>query len=40
MDNRYNEYFGFTKDETKKLLEYYGLELDEEVKNWYNGHKF
>ena len=40
MDKRYNEYFGFTKDETKELLEYYGLELNEEVKNWYDGYKF
>lgn len=40
MDNRYNDYFGFTKDETKELLEYYGLELNDDVKNMYDGYKF
>ena len=40
IDNRYNEYFGFTKDETKELLEYYGLELNDDVKNMYDGYKF
>ena len=40
MDNRYNEYFGFTKEETKELLEYYGLELNDDVKKMYDGYKF
>ena len=40
MDNRYNEYFGFTENETKQLLEYYGLELNDDVKNMYDGYKF
>ena len=40
MDNRYNEYFGFTKEETKELLEYYGLELNEDVKSMYDGYLF
>ena len=40
MDNRYNEYFGFTEKETKELLEYYGLELNEDVKNMYDGYIF
>ena len=40
MDKRYNEYFGFTKNETKELLKYYGLELNEDVKNMYDGYKF
>ena len=40
MDNRYNEYFGFTERETKELLEYYGLELNEDVKAMYDGYIF
>ena len=40
MDNRYNEYFGFTENETKELLEYYGLELNDDVKNMYDGYIF
>ena len=39
IDNDYSEYFGFTTEETKKLLEYYDLELDEEVKEMYDGYK-
>ena len=39
-DKDYNEYFGFTENETKELLEYYGLNLDEEVKNMYDGYNF
>ena len=39
-DKDYNEYFGFTENETKKLLDYYGLNLDEEVKNMYDGYNF
>jgi hypothetical protein len=38
---RYDEYFGFTDDEVKELLEYYGLqEHYDEIKEWYNGYKF
>lgn len=37
-DNRYAQYFGFTEAETKKLLEYYELELSSEVKQMYNGY--
>ena len=40
MDKRYNEYFGFTKYEIKQLLGYYGLGLNENVKNMYDGYKF
>ena len=39
IDNDYSEYFGFSTEETKKLLEYYDLELDEEVKEMYDGYK-
>jgi hypothetical protein len=38
---KYDEYFGFTDDEVKDLLEYYGLqEHYDEIKAWYNGYKF
>lgn len=40
ISKEYNEYFGFTTNETKELLEYYGLELNEEVKNMYDGYNF
>lgn len=40
MDRAYNEAFGFTEKETKKLLEYYGLSLTEEIKNYYDGYNF
>ena len=38
-DDRYSNYFGFTEDETKNILEYYGLELNNEVKETYDGYK-
>jgi hypothetical protein len=38
---RYDEYFGFTDDEVKELLKYYGLqEHYDEIKAWYNGYQF
>ena len=37
-DQRYASYFGFDNDETKKLLEYYGLQLNNEVKEMYDGY--
>jgi hypothetical protein len=38
---KYDEYFGFTDDEVKDLLKYYGLqEHYDEIKAWYNGYKF
>lgn len=40
MDDYYNECFGFTGMETKTLLEYYGLELNDDVKNMYDGYNF
>ena len=39
IDNDYSEYFGFSIEETKELLKYYDLELDEEVKEMYDGYK-
>ena len=40
MSKNYNEAFGFTEKETKELLEYYGLELTNEVKEYYDGYNF
>ncbi len=35
----YASYFGFDNEETRGLLEYYDLELNEEVKEMYDGYK-
>ena len=40
VDKEYNEYFGFTEEETSKLLEYYDLKLTKEVKDMYDGYDF
>lgn len=38
---RFDEYFGFTDEEVKEMLEYYGLDNRYiEIKNWYNGYHF
>lgn len=39
-DKEYAEYFGFTEKETKGLLEYYDLKLNDEVKQMYDGYHF
>lgn len=40
-DVQYDEYFGFTDAEVRKLLEDYGLsDKFSEVKEWYNGYRF
>lgn len=40
-DVRFDETFGFTDMEVKKILEYYGLEkYSETVKEWYDGYRF
>ena len=40
-DVRYNEYFGFTDTEVRKILEYYGfLNQYDAVKEWYDGYRF
>ena len=39
IDSDYSEYFGFSTEETKELLEYYDLELNDEVKEMYDGYK-
>ena len=40
IDKDYNEYFGFTEKETNELLDYYGLNLNNDVKNMYDGYNF
>ena len=40
VDKKYSAYFGFTEDETSKLLSYYDLSLNEPVKLKYNGYIF
>ncbi|WP_296875441.1 AAA family ATPase, partial [Thomasclavelia sp.] len=37
-DKRYSQYFGFSEDEVKELLSYYGLELNGQVKEMYDGY--
>ena len=37
-DQRYASYFGFDSNETRELLEYYGLQLNNEVKEMYDGY--
>lgn len=40
-DNRYNEYFGFTDNEVKSLLNYYNIsDRAGIIKEWYNGYQF
>ena len=41
MDERFSSYFGFTRDEVKDMLAYYGREerLDE-ICEWYDGYRF
>jgi hypothetical protein len=40
-DVRFNEYFGFTDSEVKRLLSYYNLtEYYDTIKDWYNGYHF
>lgn len=41
MDEEYDSFFGFTSDEVKKMLEYYGMSKKEsELKDWYDGYLF
>ena len=41
LDTISDEYFGFTENEVKQLLDDYGLSSSfEEVKDWYDGYKF
>ena len=38
-DKEYAKYFGFTKEETKELLEYFDMEYGEDVKGMYDGYR-
>ncbi|WP_238917852.1 AAA family ATPase [Clostridium sp. YIM B02555] len=41
LNEYYDEYFGFTQNEVRKMLNDYELEEKEElIKNWYNGYIF
>ncbi len=41
LDEQYNSYFGFTKDEVRKMLEYYGYgDKFDEICEWYDGYMF
>lgn len=41
LEERYSEYFGFTKDETRDMMEYYGrTDKFEEICEWYDGYRF
>ena len=41
LDNRYDEYFGFTDAQVKKMCEDYKMPLKHEIiKEWYNGYLF
>ena len=41
LDDRYSQYFGFTKDEVKAMLEVYGADNKfDEACEWYDGYKF
>lgn len=38
---RFDEYFGFTDNDVRDLLSYYGLESSyDSIKNWYDGYRF
>ena len=37
-DHTYDKYFGFNEQETKELLEYYDLKLNDDVKQMYDGY--
>ena len=41
LDRKYSQYFGFTKDEVQKMLEYYHVsDKYDEVCEWYDGYLF
>ena len=41
LSGSYSSCFGFTEDEVKRMLEYYGLsEKYQELKRWYDGYRF
>ncbi len=41
IDERHDEYFGFTEEEVRNMLVFYGLEgRNDDMKNWYDGYRF
>ena len=41
LDEEYDEYFGFLKEEVKNILKYYEIDYKlEEIHSWYNGYVF
>lgn len=40
LDNLYDEYFGFSEEETRKLLKEFDMELTPEVKKMYDGYLY
>ena len=41
LENRYSEYFGFTKDEVLEMAKYYGVpDKYDEICDWYDGYRF
>jgi len=41
MDEEYDSFFGFTEDEVKAMLRYYGVsDKEAELKDWYDGYLF
>lgn len=41
LDDRFSQYFGFTKEDVQELLDYYGVQDKyEEVCQWYDGYVF
>lgn len=41
LDNRYSEYFGFTREEVQKMAKYYSAsDKIEEICAWYDGYRF
>ena len=41
LDDSYSEYFGFTTEEVKDILHYYGKEDKyQEICSWYDGYRF
>jgi len=39
VNQKYCDKFGLTKDETKEYLEYFGFELNDRIKDFYDGYK-
>lgn len=41
MDDEYDEFFGFTYQEVRTMIKYYGAaDKEDELKEWYDGYLF